>query len=129
MPTCTIDGNDVVGIADNAGDLIGHIRSGEGPAFVEAITYRWRGHVGPREDIDVGIRRGMDQLAKWKNRDPIRRLSAALMAQGAMTAADLLTMEAEIEAEIDDVVTRALAAPLPHKSTLLDHVFSPARKH
>ncbi len=129
IPTCTIDGNDVVGVAKDAGDFIGHIRAGEGPAFIEAVTYRWRGHVGPREDADVGIRRSMEQLAKWKKRDPILRLANALQDRGALTAAELLTMEAEIEAEIDDIVIRALMAPMPHRSTLLDHVFSPARPH
>jgi pyruvate dehydrogenase E1 component alpha subunit len=129
MPNCTIDGNDVVGVANSACDLIGRIRAGEGPAFIEAITYRWRGHVGPREDIDVGIRRGIDQLAKWKKRDPIRRLASALQDRGALTPAELLTIEAEVEVEIDQIVTRAIAAPLPQGATLLDHVFSPARKH
>ena len=42
------------------------------------MTYRHRGHVGPNDDVDVGVRRTMSELAQWKRRDPIDRLIAAL---------------------------------------------------
>ena len=57
VSAATIDGNDVVKTASVAGEMISDIRDGDGPAFLEAVTYRWRGHVGPREDLDVGVER------------------------------------------------------------------------
>jgi pyruvate dehydrogenase E1 component alpha subunit len=67
-----VDGNDPVALHKASQKLVERARSGEGPGFLEAVTYRWRGHVGPREDEDVGVQR-KDDLARWKLRDPIRR--------------------------------------------------------
>ena len=53
-------------------------RNGEGPFFIEAITYRWFGHVDWREDIDVGVNRSSKDLKNWKRKDPIIRLKKSL---------------------------------------------------
>ena len=57
MPFDIIDGNDVVTVASAAARLVQHARDGGGPAYLEAVTYRWYGHVDWREDIDVGVNR------------------------------------------------------------------------
>ena len=57
IDTEVVDGNNVVEVANAAGRLIEQARTGKGPGFLECVTYRWRGHVGPDENIDVGIRR------------------------------------------------------------------------
>ena len=85
IPATVVDGNDVVAVAAAAGEMIQRARSGEGPAYLEAVTYRWRGHVGPREDMDVGVKRSQD-LVLWKGRDPIGRLAVALQMTGALSA-------------------------------------------
>jgi len=77
VPWRRVDGNDVVAVAAAMAEAADHARAGEGPFFIEAVTYRWRGHVGPSEDIDVGVKR-KDDLALWKKRDPIARLAAVL---------------------------------------------------
>ncbi len=50
-----IDGNSVTDVAAAAGHLIAAARRGDGPGYLEAVTYRWRGHVGPDENVDVGL--------------------------------------------------------------------------
>ncbi len=118
-----VDGNDVVAVANAMGRLATRARSGEGPGFLEAVTYRWRGHVGPREDIDVGVDRKKGDLELWKRRDPIRRLREALVAGSDITDADFDREHARIRALVDDSARRAEAAPYPEASALMDLVY------
>ena len=84
-----IDGNDITGVATAAGQLIGAARRGEGPGYLETVTYRWRGHVGPDENIDVGLRRSRSELEAWKQRDPVSRLTAAMTERGDITDTEI----------------------------------------
>ena len=59
------------------------MRSNNNP-FLETITYRWKGHVGHRDDIDVGVKRKED-LSLWKKRDPINRLKISLLTPNYLT--------------------------------------------
>lgn len=113
-----VDGNDVVGLAHTAGSLIADARAGKGPGFIEAVTFRWRGHVGPNEDIDVGVRRSPEELVAWKKRDPIRRLRDALEADRNVDAAAFEAVHAAIAQQIDSAVTLARAAPRPDPSVI-----------
>ena len=125
MPTESIDGNDVAVVSVTSDHLIGRMRDGGGPAFLEAVTYRWRGHVGPREDNDVGVNRGTD-LARWKARDPIRRLFDALNAAGEMDEGSLSRMDTEVTAQVAGAWAHAEAAPFPPAGALLDLVYASA---
>ena len=60
FPSITLDGNDVVALNQASRTAVEMCRRGGGPVFIEAVTYRWRGHVGPREDVDVGVSRAAD---------------------------------------------------------------------
>src|SRR5688572_24083070 len=80
LPYEIVDGNDVVAVARAAEGLVERIRRGEGPAFLEAVTFRWLGHVDWREDLDVGVARSSDDLALWRARDPIARLERSMEA-------------------------------------------------
>jgi len=69
-----VDGNDVASLYPVFKEVIEEIRKTKNPYFVEVMTYRWKGHVGYREDLDVGVKRKED-LMIWKTeKDPIRRL-------------------------------------------------------
>jgi pyruvate dehydrogenase E1 component alpha subunit len=120
----TVDGNDLAAVARAAESLVGNARKGAGPAFLEAITYRHRGHVGPKEDIDVGVRRQMADLTAWKRLDPIRRLREALLAGGLTTAAKLEADDRTLRAAVEAACARAKAAPYPPAEALLGAVFS-----
>lgn len=124
----TIDGNDVVAVSRATEDLVGRARRGEGPGFLEAVTYRWRGHVGANEDIDVGVRRQPEELAAWKRRDPVRRLADSLMERGALAADGISRITSEIRAECDGALARARQAGYPPVSNLLDFVYQQASK-
>jgi len=119
-----VDGNDVTAVARAAEELVGAARGQPEPVFLEAVTYRWRGHVGPKEDLDVGVRRSMHNLAAWKQRDPVRRLQEALLADGVSTREEQHLLEAAVRAEVADAAARALAAPWPPAENLLGFVYA-----
>ena len=60
VPSIVVDGNDVVAVARAVGEALVTMRAGGGPFMIECVTYRWRGHVGHREDEDVGVLRKHD---------------------------------------------------------------------
>lgn len=119
-----VDGNDVTAVARTAQGLIDVARRASRPVFLEAITYRWRGHVGPKEDLDVGVRRSMDHLQAWKRRDPVRRLEEAMLASGAASAEQLQQLRDDVRAEVVATAARALEAPWPEPAALLDYVYA-----
>lgn len=123
IPCEVIDGNDVVRVAAVARTMIDRARRGGGPGFIEAVTYRWRGHVGPREDIDVGLRRRPEELVAWKRRDPVRRLADALVARGALQVGGVEAISREERSACDDALARARKAEYPPVSNLLDLVY------
>ena len=123
LPSTVVDGNDVVRVHTTAAEFVDRARQGDGPAFVEAVTYRWRGHVGHREDLDVGVRRSTD-LQLWKRRDPIARLEAALSDAGAASAVELDGLRRSIDERVGAALEAARAAPYPPESLLLDAVYA-----
>lgn len=118
-----VDGNDVVSVKRAAERAANHAAEGNGPYFIEAFTYRWRGHVGHREDLDVGVKR-KDDLLQWKGRDPIRRLYDAMQTCGMVSPEKWSEIQADIDREILDAWERAEASPFPAESALLDLVYA-----
>lgn len=121
-----VDGNDVMAVAEAASELIAACRRGEGPGFLEAVTFRWLGHVGPNADIDVGVRRSPEGLKAWKHRDPIRRLVDALVCDRKVEASQLKKIDQEIDAEIAEAVAFARQSGFPEDRVLMDYVYAGA---
>jgi pyruvate dehydrogenase E1 component alpha subunit len=125
IPWERLDGNDVVEVARAVGDAVAGMRAGGGPRFLEVVTYRWRGHVGPREDEDVGVKRRED-LSRWKKRDPIRRLADALIGAGDLSSDDLTRFWSEARGAVEDAWKQALSDPYPPAEALLGRVYTRA---
>jgi TPP-dependent pyruvate/acetoin dehydrogenase alpha subunit len=117
------DGNDADVVWELAGTAVEHARTGRGPAFVELATYRWLEHCGPNDDQHLGYRPA-GELDAWKARDPVRGYTERLRARGAVTTADIASMTATIEAEIDAAVTFARSSPFPMRHELTEHVYA-----
>jgi pyruvate dehydrogenase E1 component alpha subunit len=117
-----IDGNDVLAVFDAASSAVARARNGEGPSLLECRTYRWRGHVGPAWDMDVGVKR-KDELAMWKPKDPIARAATLLRAAG-WTDAQFEATSATIARDLDTAVAAARSAPFPPATDLYTHVYS-----
>ncbi len=103
-----VDGNDVEEVRAVIGSCAQRARSGEGPAIVEALTYRLRGH----SLADPGAYRPAEEVARWTAGEPIARYRTALVARG-VGAAELDAVQADVERLVADAAERALAAPAP----------------
>ncbi len=118
IPATTVDGNDVFAVHAAMGDAVGRARAGEGPTFVEALTYRLRGHY----EGDPGKYRELSELTDWKQKDPVVRFAAGLTRQGLVDEAVVGTLERAARAEIEAAATEALAAPSPRRAELMADV-------
>jgi pyruvate dehydrogenase E1 component alpha subunit len=116
LPAAQFDGSDVLGLANLAQTTVGRIRKGEGPEFLEVLTYRWKEHVGPNEDYHLGYRTE-DEASPWIGNDSVRRLGSLIDPDAR---ADL---EQEIEEEIAEAFAFAEASPFPESSELLGNVY------
>jgi len=124
IPHRIVDGNDVTAVYSAASHLISAARQGNGPGFIEAVTYRWYGHVDWREDIDVGVSRSQHDVEQWRRKDPIRRLKDALLASNLITSGFYSDLTASIDVRIQKSWADALSDPYPPRSLTNDCVYS-----
>jgi acetoin:2,6-dichlorophenolindophenol oxidoreductase subunit alpha len=122
MPGVRVDGNDVTAVLRAAKKAASRARGGQGPTLMECMTYRWRGHVGPSDDIDKGLR-SRAELDAWIKRDPLKALGDYLLKKNITTAKTKSRLDADINQEIDDAIAFARQSPPPDPSTLLENVF------
>ncbi|TDK41176.1 thiamine pyrophosphate-dependent dehydrogenase E1 component subunit alpha [Antarcticimicrobium luteum] len=119
----SVNGQDVLAVNQLTQDLVARARKGEGPFFMELMTYRYHGHhVG---DINREYYRRKDEERDWKdNKDPITLFGAYLTKEGIATKENLAEMQAAIEADAAAAVEYALAAKYPDTSEVDMHVFT-----
>jgi pyruvate dehydrogenase E1 component alpha subunit len=108
VPGEQVDGNDVFAVEQAARALVARIRSGAGPHFLHAITYRVKGHVS----VDPASYRDGEEVARAIENDPIPAAAARLLAMGAKQG-ELDAIAAEARAEVDEAVRIAGKAPWP----------------
>jgi pyruvate dehydrogenase E1 component alpha subunit len=111
VPTKTLDGNNAASLLDELTDIVAGIRAGKGPFCVEVETYRICGHVGP-EDDDVLAYRTPQELASWKQRDPLAALRADMFAAG-QDASELAAIQSAIDRRVRDAIAAAKKAAFP----------------
>jgi 2-oxoisovalerate dehydrogenase E1 component len=117
MDFVRVDGNDVEQVAAVMGDVVARVRAGGRPVFVEALTFRVRGHY----EGDPQRYRDPDFDREWLARDPIDRARAALLRRGTGER-ELDLLVADVEQEIETAVAIATAAPEPAAKTLHHYV-------
>ena len=120
MPAWAVDGMDVNAVEEAARRAVTAIRGGGGPAFLEIKTYRFRAH----SMYDPELYRSKDEVERWKARDPIASLGAALKEAGTLDDAAFERMDAEVMAEVDEAVAFAEAGTLEPLADLERWVYS-----
>ena len=121
-----VDGNDVLEVYKAAEKAVQQCRSNEGPVFLEFLTYRMRGHVGPDDKIQ-GKRtdiRNNEEIEEWRQRDPIRNFSRYLIENDVLTPDDVKKINQAIANEIKEAYQFAKESPFPQVSELSNHVFN-----
>lgn len=119
MPSKPVDGMDMLAVMEETAKAIEHIRSGKGPYFIEMLTYRFRGH----SISDPQKYRTREELAAYKDRDPIAGLGHYALENGLATQEDLDAIEAKVEKEVADSIAFAEASPFPAPTDLYNDVY------
>ena len=128
IPAHTINGQDVIETHRFFSELAESVRGGAGPQFVNALTYRFRGH--SMSDPVSGTYRSKEEVTTHiEERDPIEVLRDRLMEAGLLGQEQLEAIDAEARAICDDAADFADASPLPDPSTLYDHVYAEINEH
>ena len=123
IPAHTVDGQDALETYRFFEALAERVRCGAGPQFVNAITYRFRGH--SMSDPVSGTYRSKEEVESHvRGRDPIAILRDRLTEAAMLTRKELETIDADARAVCDDAAAFADASPLPAPSTLYDHVYA-----
>lgn len=122
---CCIDGNDVLEVFEAAQKAVSDCRNGKGPVFIEALTYRMRGHVGPDDNIQ-GLHtdiRPPEEVAMWREKDPITSLEKRLFADHDLDESVAIGIKIEAMNEIQEAHNHANSSPYPQESELSRYVF------
>jgi pyruvate dehydrogenase E1 component alpha subunit len=116
-----VDGMDVIAVHDATRAAVTHVRSGQGPYFLEFQTYRFRAH----SMCDPELYRDKAEVEQWKQRGPIHTYSARLKAQGLLDEPGFLAIEAAVRQEVEDAVAYAEAGTLEPIEQLCTDVYTP----
>lgn len=120
IPNARVDGMNVIEVRQAAEEHLKYVRSGNGPFFLEAITYRYRGHsMGDPERY-----RQKDEIAKWQEEDPIGIYRAHLLKEKIATAEELDEIEGQVEAETQEAVEFAESSPEPAPEELFTNIYA-----
>lgn len=123
LPGVRVDGNDVLAVMAATRWALARARNGEGPSFIEAVTYR----LGPHTTADDPTRyRADDELEAWHGRDPIARVRALLEASASPEVIGAAFADADAAAGRRAAEMRAAITTLadPAPMTVFDHVYA-----
>jgi TPP-dependent pyruvate/acetoin dehydrogenase alpha subunit len=116
MPAERIADGDIFAIHEFIRAQCEKIRRGGGPAFLECLTCRWREHVGPNEDFNLGYR-SRREVEGWIEDDPLRKLKSSLASDVSRA------IESEVEKEIEEAFQFAEESPFPDGMEAYEHLF------
>jgi pyruvate dehydrogenase E1 component alpha subunit len=118
-----VDGMDAEAMNEAVSRMTERIRAGEGPKFLEAICYRFRGH----SMSDPEFYREKDEVKYWRALDPIEQLHRRMVADGDIDQATFARLQAEADAMAEEAARFAEESPAPDLSTLTDFVYKEPR--
>jgi TPP-dependent pyruvate/acetoin dehydrogenase alpha subunit len=120
MPGITIYGNDPLQVYETVAAAVERARVGDGPTFVECLTYRHGGH---KRD-DPAAYRPREEVELWKGHDPVATFRATLLADTRFSEADLATVEQAVGEQVEDAVQFAVDSPYPPPEAAVRHVYA-----
>jgi TPP-dependent pyruvate/acetoin dehydrogenase alpha subunit len=117
IPACTVDGMDVEAVSSACAEATDAVRRGEGPRFVECVSYRFVSHsTSSRES------RPHDEIARFRAADPIERLRENALGSGLIDESGLAALRAEVEDTVEAAARFATASPWPDPAESLRDV-------
>ena len=126
MPSERLDGNDVVALYGAFQQAAQRARDGQGPTFLECVTYR----MGPHSTSDdPTLYRSEAEVSAWRARDPILRLARSLSSRGALDTERIAAIDRELTEELDTALRVVEADPPPPRASLFDDVYAKLPTH
>ncbi|MBN2121171.1 MAG: thiamine pyrophosphate-dependent dehydrogenase E1 component subunit alpha [Candidatus Omnitrophica bacterium] len=119
IPSFQVNGYNIIEVYTLAKKTIETAKKGKGPVFVEAFTYRWRGHVGPNWDLDTNIR-AKEEVYWWVKNCTIKRLERLLLGEKILNSKKRKDIFRKLHAEIRQAIKFAKESPYPDKKELKD---------
>ncbi len=119
VPGMRCDGMDVRDTHRVLSEAVERVRGERRPLLVEAVTYRFRGH----SMADPEQYRSKEEVAAWRERDPIPAFAQTLVAEGAIAREEVEQLDAEALARADAAVEFAAASPLPPPQSLYEDIY------
>jgi TPP-dependent pyruvate/acetoin dehydrogenase alpha subunit len=120
IPGVHVDGNDVIAVYQAAAEAIQRARAGEGPTFLECLTYRQGGH---KRD-DAASYRPKEEVERWLKLDPLPKMRHYLLDGEILSQKHIEELEAEVLAVLDAAVEKALAGPPADPEVVLADVYA-----
>jgi acetoin:2,6-dichlorophenolindophenol oxidoreductase subunit alpha len=126
--TAVVDGNDVAAVWQATGEAVAAARSGAGPCFIEAQTYRIQGHMEFEKELLAGGKyRELEEIASWRARDPIERWAQSLRQSGVASQGKLDEIGARVLRAVNDAVAFSHASAPADPELVFDLMFAGQR--
>jgi pyruvate dehydrogenase E1 component alpha subunit/2-oxoisovalerate dehydrogenase E1 component alpha subunit len=121
MPSVRVDGNDVLAVYTATAAAVARARAGDGPTFIEAVTYRRLGH---SSSDDPSKYRDDAEVKAWEQKDPVDRCRRYLQRVGLWDDSKETALKERIAADVNAAIAAAEANPPPADATLITDVFA-----
>lgn len=119
IPASQVEGMDVFKVYDATKKALEAIRNGEGPQFLEVLTYRFEGH-----SMGDPLRyRTKEEVEKWREDDPIGILERHILDEGIADKDELEKIDESVEKELEEAVQFAESSPLPEPEALYEDIY------
>lgn len=122
VPAEKVDGMEVIEVYNTAKRAVKRAKTERGPSFIEAVTYRFKGHCGIEDDIHPKLRT-REELEEWKKKCPIKKFEKFLMDEKILTTQNINLIKQKLQAQIEEAVEFGRKSPLPGEDELLKDVF------
>ena len=120
MPALQIDGMDVLEVREKTTEVVDRVRSNGGPVFLEAMTYRFRGH----SIADPSAYRDSSEVEEWRVRDPIEAFKKVSLAERLLSEEDIARIDEQIAARVQEAVRFGEGSDEPDPEALYDNVYA-----
>jgi pyruvate dehydrogenase E1 component alpha subunit len=120
IPNSRVDGMNIMEVRKAAGEVLDQVRAGNGPYFLEVLTYRYRGHsMGDPERY-----RKSEEVHHWQENDPIGIFRKYIIDNDVANEQELNEEDDRAIAEVQDAVDYAESSPDPAPETLFDDIYA-----
>lgn len=119
MPSRIVDGTDVLSVYEGAKELTDYVRSGKGPALLEAKSFRVRGHF----EGDQSRYRSQEITEEWKKKDCVEKMEKYLLENMFITKEEIEAIQNEISGDLDKAIDFADKSLAPSTEEVYDYIF------